>query len=574
METTTKQRAAIYLRVSTDEQARGGYGLNVQDEKLKTFVKLNDYILEDKHIYRDEGYSGTLPVEERPEMNRMIENARNHEFDVVIAYRLDRVFRKTRLLLEVLDEFEKLKIGFKSVTESIDTTTHTGKFVITLLGGVAEMEREVIRERTTSGRIKAAKDGKWVTGVPPYGYNMVERQDENGKMKRTGELEINQKEAKWVKQFFKWIAVDRMSLREIQKKANEMKIPLPRRKVSDKKTLNYWHKRTIGRMVTNENYTGVANFRKYKRPFNNLTSITDETLLREKSDWISIKIPAIISVETFELCKKQLMSNREFSKRNQKRTYLFSKIIYCGSCGFKLFGGYQPSKTEGVIGAKYYHGLCTKPEVGTSQRCKTCDQIGEVRLLPVWDKLKEILKQPQITLEKLTKYNQEKGDKEEVKDQLEQIKKARAGISQKRQRLALLFAEGEIDRASYKETLLKCQTEDEDLQKSQLQLERQLLTKKEIASMAEIIERQHRQLVERIDSLTYDEQQEVLRLLVKKLTVYPKQAEAEIELNFNPESQEELAGSSTILRDNNAKNSPTTIDNGEGGIVLRDETVR
>ena len=572
-------RAAIYLRVSTDEQARGGYGLDVQDEKLKTYVKLNDYTLDEQHIYRDEGYSGTLPVEERPELRRLMENAKKHEFDVLITYRLDRVFRKTRLLLEVLDDLEKLKIGFKSVTESIDTTTHTGKFVITLLGGVAEMEREVIRERTTNGRIKAAKSGKWVTGIPPYGYNIIEKPDENGKMKRTGLLKVNTEEAKWVKQFFKWVVVDRLSLREVQKKANDLKIPLPRRKVSNKKTLSYWHKRTIGRILTNENYTGIANFRKYKRPFNNLTSITDESLLRAKEDWISINIPSIVSSEMFEQCKQQLLKNRDFSKRNQKRTYLFSKIIYCGNCGFKLFGGYQPPKKEGNAGSKYYHGLCSKQEVGTSRRCPVCDQVGEVRLLPIWERIKEILKRPQLTLEKLAKYNNENNDREEIKEQLEQVKKARAEITQKRQRLALLFAEGEMDRVSYKETLLKCQSDDDQLHKDQLRLERQLLTKNEIKNVAQLIEEQHKKLTERIDSLTYEEQQEVLRLLVKRVIVYPKQAEAEVELNFNAETNNsiviprEMASVPSSLWDNNAKTRPTICNGREVISTLRDDTV-
>jgi site-specific DNA recombinase len=555
---TTKKRAAIYLRVSTDEQARAGYGLDVQNEKLRTFVEFNDYILDEKHVYRDEGFSGTLPVEERPGLKRLMENARNHEFDVIVVYRLDRIFRKVRLLLEVLDEIQNLKVGFKSVTESFDTTSPTGQFLVTLLGGVAEMERDTIRERTTSGRIKAAKSGKWVTGIPPYGFNLI---------KKTGQLEVNVEEAKWVRAFFRWVAVDRMSLREIQQKANDMKVPVPRRKVSKKKTLNYWHKRTIGRILTNENYTGIASFRKYKRPFKNLTSIIDESLLREKDDWIQIKIPQIITPAMFEKCKQQLIKNREFSKRNQKRTYLFSKIIYCGACGFKLFGGYQPPKKDGGAGSKYYHGLCSKAEVGTSRRCKTCEQIGENRLIPIWDRLTAILKQPEVTLGKLAKYNAEKTKDSEAEVELAQIKKAMEAIMEKRPRLALLFSEGEMDHASYKKALMECRVQEEQLRQEQMRLERQLLTKNEIKDIAEIIEAQYKKLVSRLDSLEYEEKQQALRLMVKRVIVYPKKAEAEVELNFNPEYEASLLQ----LQDNNRNNVPT-IREGVGAVaaILRD----
>lgn len=343
METTiTKKimRAAIYIRVSTDDQIRG-YGLQVQEEKLRAFVALNDYTLDEKHFYKDEGYSGSLPVEERPGIKRLLEDAKKREFDVVITYRLDRMFRKTRLLLEIVEELEKHRVAFRSMTESFDSTTVNGKGLMSIIAAIAEMERGTIQERTMSGRAASARDGKWVTGVPPYGYNLN---------KKTKKLLINKEEAKWVKMFFKWIVADRLSLREVQRRANNMKIPIPRRKVSNKKTHNYWHTRTIGRMITNETYTGTAYFRKYKRPFKNLTSVIDESLLREREGWISIKVPPIVSRDLFDACIKQLIKNREFSKRNLKRTYLFSKLIYCGSCGFKLFGGYQPPKKRAAQG--------------------------------------------------------------------------------------------------------------------------------------------------------------------------------------------------------------------------------
>lgn len=540
METVEKKkiRVAIYKRVSTDEQLKGN-GLVVQEEKLRAFVSLNDYVLEEKHVYSDEGFSGSLSSEERPGIKKLMIDARNREFDAVIVYRLDRFFRKTRLLLNAIEELDKLKIGFKSVTESIDTSNSTGRFVLTCLGAIAEMERETIKERTMGGRAKSAKNGKWVTGVPPYGYDLD---------KKTKLLTINKNEAKWVKIFFKWIAIDKLSLREIQQKANEMKIPLPRRKNKDKLSLGYWHKRTIGRMITNESYTGIAYYGKYKRPFKNLTSLIDENLLRDKKDWIAIKIPQIVSKELFDRCKQQLLKNREFSKRNQKRTYLFSKIIYCGNCGFKLFGGYQPSKNENLEGSKYYHGVCSKEQIGTSKRCETCDQISENRLTPIWDQLKEILKRPEVTLNRIAKYNADKKiEKEETSDKLAQIDKILPTIIDKRQRLALLYAEGELEHNEYKRTLQECKAQEEQLRHDRLKYERLLLTKKEIADVAEIINEQYRKLVSRLDSLSYEEKQEVMRLVLKRVSVYPKKAEAEIELNFN------LGDSKSLLWDNNAR---------------------
>jgi len=102
MDATTNKRlrAAIYIRVSTDEQTKG-YGPAVQEEKLRAFCKSqsDEYILEDEHIYRDDGYSGSLSIEHRPQLSRLFENAGQDKFDVVLVYRLDRFFRNTRRLL-------------------------------------------------------------------------------------------------------------------------------------------------------------------------------------------------------------------------------------------------------------------------------------------------------------------------------------------------------------------------------------------------------------------------------------------------------------------------------------------
>ncbi len=574
MEQTTKKtvRAALYIRVSTDEQVKG-YGLTVQDEKLRAFVKLHDYVLDEKHVYKDEGFSGSLPVEERPGIKKLLEDARNREFDVVITYRLDRMFRKTKLLLEMVDELEKHKVGFKSMTESFDTTSVTGKGLMSILAVIAEMERGTIQERTMNGRASAARDGKWVTGVPPYGYILI---------KQTKKLKVHPEEARWVKTFFKWVVTERLSLREIQQRANEMKIPVPRRKVSTKKTLNYWHKRTLGRILTNETYTGNAFFRKYKRPFNNLTSLIDENMLRDKAGWISIIVPSIVSKDLFEECKQQLIKNREFSIRNQKRTYLFSKIIYCGNCGFKLFGGFQPSRKENGTGTKYYHGLCSKNEVGNTKRCSTCNQIAEVRLLPIWDRLKEILKQPELTLNKLAKYNGDRESKDDSKERLDLVNKTLTSLITKRQRLAQLYAEEEIDYKTYKASVIECKTEEDRLQQDKLRLQRQLLTKREIKDISEVINMQYKRLAERLENLSYEEQQMALRLVVKRVIVYPKKAEAEIELNFNPENQE-LPGpiespingqSLAMLRDRNANSGLTTIAEEAVKAGLRDGSIK
>ena len=524
-------RAAIYLRCSTDEQTKG-YGLAVQEEKLRAFCKSqsDEYILEDEHVYKDEGVSGSLNIEHRPELSRLFENVKEGKFDVVLVYRLDRFFRNTRRLLEALDILRSHSIAFQSATESFSTNEPTGRLLITLLGGIAESERETIRERTMSGKLRAAKEGKWVTGVPPYGY----RVDEHKK------LYLVPEEAKNVKKLFQWATDEKMSLRGIEQRMNQLKAPPPyTTKYEKKKTLGYWHKRTIGRILTNEVYTGTFYYRKYKRPFNNLTSITDKRCLRPREEWILLQTPPVITTEMFEAAKTQLLKNREFAKRNLKRDYLYSKIIYCGKCGYKMFAGFQPSKKKWPgAGGRYYHGTYHNDRpVGTSKRCEWCPVYSEIRLEPIWECLKEVLKNPKNMFDPLEKYIYREENPENVKGRLEEIDTELSSVRVKQSRVDDLYINGQIDQQKYKEHSGENHREEKRLGGEETRLRQSLLTKKEKTEREVAIREAYEQIKDRLENVSYEEKTKIIRLFIERITLYAKEDHASVIFHF-PSSTE------------------------------------
>ena len=95
----------------------------------------------------------------RPALDRLMTDARRRKFDAVVVWRFDRFARSTSHLLRALEDFSVLGIDFVSITESIDTSTPTGKMVFTVLGAVAELERSIIRERVIAGQ-KAGKEAR------------------------------------------------------------------------------------------------------------------------------------------------------------------------------------------------------------------------------------------------------------------------------------------------------------------------------------------------------------------------------------------------------------------------------
>lgn len=158
-----KIRAALYIRVSTEDQAREGYSLAVQKDYLIDFAKRQHWQIhfvdgKDK-IYEDDGYSGYSL--DRPALTQLLEDARSRKFDLVLVYKLDRFSRRLRDFLNVLDEFDKLSVEFKSATEPYDTTTSSGKLMLQQLGSFAEFERNRIIERVVPGMVRGVKDGHW-----------------------------------------------------------------------------------------------------------------------------------------------------------------------------------------------------------------------------------------------------------------------------------------------------------------------------------------------------------------------------------------------------------------------------
>ena len=517
----------MYLRVSTDEQAKEGYGLIYQNDKLRAFVQSQDYVLNEQNIYRDEGYSGSLPIVERPELQRLFQDAENKAFDVVLVYRLDRFFRKTRLILEAIERLNGCGVGFRSITESFDTTNITGRFMTTLLAAVAEMERDTIRERTTNGRIASAKDGRWVMGAPPYGYKLN---------KQTKKLEIEPEEAEHVKKFFHWIAYEKLSLRDIQRRTNKMGFRTPQHGKTRRVTLDYWHKRSIGRILTNETYTGIAYYRKYKRPFNNLTSLIDENLQRNKDEWIPMSVPPIVSREEFEAAKDQLVKNRVFAQRNLKHSYLFPKLVYCGECGFKMFGGFQPPRASHHAGTKYYHGTYRTPnEKGETKRCKTCPQIAETRLRPIWERLRELLERPETALERLSKERDRMEGQQDTDKRISSIGKQLSGLETKRRRLAQIYSEDEtMDLKTYKKELEEIRGKDIALREERARLLPTILNKDDLQERAAMIRKLYEKLKIKLEGATEAQIQQIARLFIDKIIVYPKSSQAELVLNLLP----------------------------------------
>ncbi len=530
-------RAAIYTRVSTEEQAREDRtSLLLQEEKLRQFCASQDFSLDDIHVYVERGFSGSLDVDERPAMHKMFEAARNKEFDIIIVYKLDRFFRNQRKALNALHELVGLEIDFKSVMESeIDTSNATGRLMLQIMNAFTEHERETIRDRMMSGKLRAASDGKWVTGVPPYGYRVD---------KKTKTLILEPMEVEVVKKFFEWLVFEKCSLREITQRAIELNLPTPAHKsIRGQKSSKYdirikgnWYRRTINRILVNEVYTGTFYYNKYKRPFKYLSAIDNEEHQRPKNDHIELQVPPVISREMFERAIEQLKMNRVMQKRNEKRTYLFSGLLYSGYTGHKLQSGYQTPKKDlktPTLG-KYYHVYIPPLDRSRDESLQYVNhgQCAESRLITIWDTLVSILKDPTNTIPQLEEYTFKNSNEAQTVKKIAELDKQLTTVNEQQVRIVRAYTDLGIEQDEYESMIKEKRSRQKELEILKQKLSQTLLKKQEQHNRNEIITQLFEKLKSKLNTVTYEQQQYILRLFVERITLKHRENFAEVVFKF------------------------------------------
>jgi site-specific DNA recombinase len=166
------KRVAIYTRVSTDEQAEHGFSLDSQLQRLQNFCLAKQWEIVGTYI--DGGYSGTNT--KRPEYTRMFEQ--KETWDAILVIKMDRIHRNSKNFLDMMELLAKSNKEFVSMSESLDTSTAMGRFVMNITQNIAQLESEQIGERTYLAMRQKAKTtpGVYNGHFRPYGYDIKNHQ--------------------------------------------------------------------------------------------------------------------------------------------------------------------------------------------------------------------------------------------------------------------------------------------------------------------------------------------------------------------------------------------------------------
>jgi site-specific DNA recombinase len=319
-------RAALYIRVSTDEQSKEGYSLDAQLDKLEAFCYSQGWGV--AKIYREEGQSAKDM--NRPQLKKLIKEL--DDIDVVLVYKLDRLSRSVADINKLLQTFEENDVSFKSSTEPYDTTTSQGKLLINIFASLAQFEREQLAERVYMGMTKKAELGERNGGRAPFGYKLVD-----------GKLVIKEDEASIIREMYR-LYLSGKGIRSIVLYMQQFGI---------NKDI-----RTISRWLENPVYVG-------KLRWGNRSKM--DTMIYD-----NIAHTAIIEEETFE--KVQLLRNkRTIEGKKATSPFHFSGVLRCARCGGPLSGWFKKAR-----GTKHYicinkknKGTCDLPQFTETALTKT-----------------------------------------------------------------------------------------------------------------------------------------------------------------------------------------------------------
>ncbi|EGQ2836980.1 recombinase family protein [Staphylococcus pseudintermedius] len=379
MDKMKKKLVGGYIRVSTERQVED-YSIEGQITQIEQYCQFNGYELVD--IYADRGISGKSM--NRPELQRMLNDAKNGKLDCVMVYKTNRLARNTSDLLTIVEELHRQNVEFFSLSERMEVKNSTGKLMLQILASFSEFERNTILENIYNRQHQRALEG-YYQGNLPLGYNNI---PDNKK-----ELMINQHEANIVKYIFESYAKGH-GYRKIANALNH--------KGYVTKKGNPFSISAITYILSNPFYIGKIQFAKYK-DWNEKRrkGLNDNPVIAEG------KHAPIISQELWDKVQSRKKQVSQKPQVHGKGTNLLTSLIFCEKCG----ATYAASTTTNTLkdGTKkrirYYS--CSNFRNKESKVCSANSVRADVIEKYVMDQILEIVKSDKVLKQVVERVNQE-----------------------------------------------------------------------------------------------------------------------------------------------------------------------
>ena len=428
-------KAAIYLRVSTEEQRERQ---SIQTQRAEVLRYCGTHGITGPEFYEDNGVSGTVPFEQRPGSARLFQDAREGKITKVLIYKLDRLGRDTRIILNTIKQFEDLGVEIAATSEPYDSATPAGRFMTTIMAGQATLERENIRERAMAGINRLVREGAWVGGIVPYGYRVEGR-------RREGRLVVSDTpvpgtgttESDVIRLIFRMVGDEGKSCVAVAEHLNRIGVPSAYGRDAERgkrvrATSGRWRDCRIHYIIRSTTYRGVHIYGKHPHG------------VRHDHRLIERLVPAIVDATLWERAQATLKRNLRFSRRNAKRQYLLRGLVRCAHCGWTYTGTATRGTRFYVCGSR---AQGKKAFPNREDRCRSKQISGEIEEI-VWRDIEGFLRDPGPVLDELaSKLLMIKSTAASAAARLAALKATLSGKGEERDRVVALFRRGRIDES-------------------------------------------------------------------------------------------------------------------------------
>lgn len=396
--------AGIYIRVSTFDQAREGFSLREQEERLKEFCKFKRYNI--YKVYQDAGISAKN--DKRPAYQEMIEDVKKGNINVIVALKLDRLTRSVYDIEKLMKFVNDYECDIDCMADESNTTTSNGRMVMRIMTSVSQNEIEKCSERTKFGMAGAIKNGH----IP----------------NRTG-LGFKRENKKLVPDPLTKDIIVRIFDLYLEGKSHQAIANIYNKEKVLGKT--NWYDSTIQKILSNELYKGdYVNGKRTKHP-----------------TYYENVIEPIVSKEKWESCQYQKLRNARHYERTA--TYLFTNKLKCSKCG-NFLGGHATTKTNGK---KYYYYKCNT--------CKTYfNEIDIEKELKAF--MLELAKQDNLINNYYTPFIKSK-----LEDKTEDYKKEIKDLDKQLDRIKTAYIKGVVKLEDFDKEIKHIEYQKSDLEKRQ-----------------------------------------------------------------------------------------------------------
>ncbi len=514
----TTIRAAIYARVSSDQQAQE-HTIGSQVEALTGRVREDGLDVEDLLRFIDEGQSGAVLV--RPALERLRDQAAAGLIDRLYVHSPDRLARKYAYQILLIEEFQRCGIEVVFLNHEIGDKPEE-QLLLQVQGMIAEYERAKILERSRRGKMHAARNGSVsVFSKAPYGYRYISKREGHG----VARFEVIASEAQTLMTIFEWYGKEDYSLIQICERLN-------REGVLRRSGKPGWDPTSVWDMLRDTAYKGealygkshVGEYRPHLRPAHGQPEYPRQArsiTATPAATQIPVAVPAVVPADLFEVVQEKLAENKARRRRSEPGVrFLLQGLTVCSKCGYAYIGKVQNKRKGEGEWRSYGYYFCTGTDRfrwGGVRICENTPVRMERLDAAVWEDVSALLGDPDRIRREFDRQKSQVPAPEprRLEAIAKEVQRVKRGIS----RMLDLYQEGDLEKGEFEPRYARARQRLSELDSEASAISERITREEGLGTILENFEQYARRVRDGLESAAWATRREIIRTLVKRIEI-------------------------------------------------------